>query len=66
MRIGSPAGKTIADAGAGFFRMAIGKVAEGWVLGDLLSLLRQLGRKNRLDFAAKLVEIAGVKHFLHS
>jgi hypothetical protein len=43
MRIGSPAGKTIADAGAGFFRMAIGKVAEGWVLGDLLSLLRQLG-----------------------
>ena len=30
-------------AGAAFFRVVNGKVSEGWVLGDVLSLLRQLG-----------------------
>jgi steroid delta-isomerase-like uncharacterized protein len=39
----APTGKMIAYAGAAFLRIADGKVAEGWVLGDLLSLLRQLG-----------------------
>jgi steroid delta-isomerase-like uncharacterized protein len=39
----APTGKKIAYAGAAFFRIEDGKVAEGWVLGDLLSVLRQLG-----------------------
>lgn len=39
----APTGKEITYAGAAFFRIANGKVVEGWVLGDLLSLLRQLG-----------------------
>ncbi|HYL46630.1 MAG TPA: ester cyclase [Candidatus Limnocylindrales bacterium] len=39
----SPTGKEITYAGAAFFRIADGKVAEGWVLGDLLSVLRQMG-----------------------
>ena len=41
----APTGKKIAYSGAAFFRIAEGKVAEGWVLGDLLSLLRQLGAR---------------------
>lgn len=41
----APTGKKIAYAGAAFFRIADGKVAEGWVLGDLLSLLGQLGAR---------------------
>jgi steroid delta-isomerase-like uncharacterized protein len=39
----APTGKKIAYAGAAFFRIADGKVTEGWVLGDLLSVLRQIG-----------------------
>jgi steroid delta-isomerase-like uncharacterized protein len=39
----APTGKTIEYAGAAFFRIANGKVSQGWVLGDVLSLLRQLG-----------------------
>jgi steroid delta-isomerase-like uncharacterized protein len=35
--------KSIQYAGAAFFRISDGRVAEGWVLGDLLTLLRQLG-----------------------
>lgn len=38
----APTGKTIAYAGAAFFRIKDGQVTEGWVLGDLLGLLRQL------------------------
>jgi len=38
-----PSGKSISYAGAAFFRIAGNRVAEGWVLGDLVSLLRQLG-----------------------
>jgi len=39
----APTGKEITYAGAAFFRIEEGKVAEGWVLGDLLSVLRQMG-----------------------
>jgi predicted ester cyclase len=39
----APTGEKIAYAGAAFFRIADGRVAEGWVLGDLLSVLRQIG-----------------------
>ncbi|MGH9745263.1 MAG: ester cyclase [Candidatus Acidiferrales bacterium] len=42
----APTGKSISYAGAAFFRIADGQVIEGWVLGDLLSLLRQLGSKS--------------------
>jgi steroid delta-isomerase-like uncharacterized protein len=38
-----PTGKTIQYAGAAFFRIEDGKIAHGWVLGDIVSLLRQLG-----------------------
>jgi predicted ester cyclase len=37
-----PSGKSISYAGVAFFRIAGSRVAEGWVLGDLVSLL-QLG-----------------------
>lgn len=40
-----PTGRSISYSGAAFFRIAGGKVAEGWVLGDLLSLLRQMGAR---------------------
>lgn len=39
----APTGKAISYVGAAFFRIAAGQVIEGWALGDLLSLLRQLG-----------------------
>lgn len=39
----APTGKAVSYAGAAFFRIADGKITEGWVLGDLLSVLRQLG-----------------------
>jgi steroid delta-isomerase-like uncharacterized protein len=39
----APTGKTIAYSGAAFFRIEDGKIAHGWVLGDIVSLLRQLG-----------------------
>lgn len=39
----APTGKSIAYSGAAFFRIADGRVVEGWVLGDLLALLRDLG-----------------------
>jgi len=42
----APTGKAISYAGAAFFRIAGGLVIEGWVLGDLLSLLRQLGARS--------------------
>jgi steroid delta-isomerase-like uncharacterized protein len=42
----APTGKAISYAGAAFFRIADGKVIEGWVLGDLLSVLRQLGARS--------------------
>jgi steroid delta-isomerase-like uncharacterized protein len=38
----APSGKEINYAGAAFFRIRDGQVIEGWVLGDLLGLLRQL------------------------
>jgi steroid delta-isomerase-like uncharacterized protein len=39
----APSGKEISYAGAAFFRIRDGQLIEGWVLGDLLGLLRQLG-----------------------
>jgi steroid delta-isomerase-like uncharacterized protein len=42
----APTGKAVSYAGAAFFRIADGKVIEGWVLGDLLGLLRQLGARS--------------------
>jgi steroid delta-isomerase-like uncharacterized protein len=42
----APTGKKIAYSGAAFFRIAHGRVVEGWVLGDLLTLLRQLGARS--------------------
>ena len=41
----APTGKAIRYAGAAFFRIVEGQVIEGWVLGDLLSLMRQIGAK---------------------
>jgi steroid delta-isomerase-like uncharacterized protein len=42
----APTGKSIAYSGAAFFRIANRKVIEGWVLGDLLALLRDLGARS--------------------
>jgi steroid delta-isomerase-like uncharacterized protein len=39
----APTGKRISYAGAAFFRIENGRTAQGWVLGDLAGLLRQLG-----------------------
>jgi len=39
----APTGKSITYSGAAFFRIEDGKIAHGWVLGDIVSLLRQLG-----------------------
>lgn len=38
----APTGRRITYAGAAFFRMAGGRIAEVWVLGDRLGLLEQL------------------------
>jgi steroid delta-isomerase-like uncharacterized protein len=42
----APTGKSISYAGAAFFRIANKKIIEGWVLGDLISLLRDLGARS--------------------
>jgi steroid delta-isomerase-like uncharacterized protein len=42
----APTGKQISYAGAAFFRIKDGQVVEGWVLGDLPGLLRQLGAQS--------------------
>ena len=42
----APSGKEISYAGAAFFRIRDGQLIEGWVLGDLLGLLRQLGARS--------------------
>jgi steroid delta-isomerase-like uncharacterized protein len=39
----APTGKKISYAGAALFRIVGGKIVDGWVLGDTLRLLRQLG-----------------------
>lgn len=38
-----PTGRAIEYAGAAFFHIGEGKITAGWVLGDLLSVLRQVG-----------------------
>jgi steroid delta-isomerase-like uncharacterized protein len=40
-----PTGKKIHYAGAAFYQIARGRIAEGWVLGDLLGLLRQIDER---------------------
>jgi steroid delta-isomerase-like uncharacterized protein len=42
----APTGKEIMYSGAAIFRIAEGKIAEGWVLGDRLGLLQQLGAQS--------------------
>jgi predicted ester cyclase len=39
----APTGRSIAYDGAAFFRIANGQVSDGWILGDLLAVLRQVG-----------------------
>lgn len=39
----APTGRRVTYAGIAVFRIAAGKITEGWVLGDTLGLLRQLG-----------------------
>jgi steroid delta-isomerase-like uncharacterized protein len=39
----TPTGRRIHYAGVALFRIAEGRIADGWVLGDTLGLLRQLG-----------------------
>jgi steroid delta-isomerase-like uncharacterized protein len=41
----APTGKRVSYAGAAFFRIENGQVAQGWVLGDLAGLLGQLGAR---------------------
>lgn len=41
----TPTGRPIEYAGAAFFRIAADRITAGWVLGDLLSVLRQVGAK---------------------
>ena len=38
----APTGRRVSYAGVGLVRVALGRIAEGWVLGDLHGLLRQL------------------------
>ncbi|MGA8266912.1 MAG: ester cyclase [Candidatus Acidiferrales bacterium] len=42
----APTGRHITYQGAAFFRISDGLVAQGWVLGDLLSLLKSLGAQS--------------------
>ena len=39
----APTGKRVTYTGVAIFRIAGGKVADGWVMGDTLGLMRQLG-----------------------
>ena len=39
----APTGREVTYAGAAMFRIRSGKIVHGWVLGDTLGLLRQLG-----------------------
>ena len=50
----APTKSTIRYAGVAFFRIRRRRVAEGWVLGDLLSLLRQIAPRS-LPPALRLV-----------
>ena len=38
----APTGRRVSYAGVALFRVASGQIAEGWVLGDLYGLVRQL------------------------
>ena len=41
----APTHRKIAYAGTAFFRIAAGRIAEGWVLGDIFALLKSLGAR---------------------
>jgi steroid delta-isomerase-like uncharacterized protein len=41
----APTGEKVNYAGAAFFRIENGQVAQGWILGDLTGLLGQLGAR---------------------
>jgi len=41
----APTGRKVSYAGAAFYRIENGQVAQGWVLGDLTGLLAQLGHE---------------------
>jgi steroid delta-isomerase-like uncharacterized protein len=41
-----PTGRQISYGGAAFFRIADRRIAQGWVLGDVVGLLSQLGVHN--------------------
>jgi steroid delta-isomerase-like uncharacterized protein len=41
----APTGKQVSYSGAAFFRIANDKIVDGWVMGDTLGLMRQLGDK---------------------
>ena len=46
----APTGKTVRWAGAAFFRITEGRIAALWVLGDVDSVKRQLGRDAAATF----------------
>jgi predicted ester cyclase len=39
----APAGRAVQYSGVALFRIRAGKIVDGWVLGDTLGLMRQLG-----------------------
>jgi steroid delta-isomerase-like uncharacterized protein len=41
----APTHRKITYAGAAFFRISAGQIAEGWVVGDIFSLLKSLGAR---------------------
>jgi|SRR3989304_6578609 len=45
----APTGKQVIYVGIAIFRIADGMIVDGWVLGDTLSLMRQLGVITALD-----------------
>ncbi len=46
-----PAGKRVSYSGVAIFRIANGKIADGWVLGDTLGLIAQLKRQGKRQSA---------------
>ncbi len=41
----APTGRAIKYAGAAFFRIENGRIAQGWVLGDVVGVLAQIGAR---------------------
>jgi predicted ester cyclase len=51
-----PTGRRITYAGAAFFQITDGRITKGWVLGDRMSLLQQLGENFVADVAGAKVK----------